>query len=150
MILEARRLAVELFDSDIGDDGWTLGCRASQFARYRILTAFDGQRFLIEVHLIDFSGDLYGRELEVGFISRLRDEQRFESQEARLENRAEMLAVLDDRFGSQPRAHWYEQLNARGVLVGEVRTYEEILAWEQPRVNGAFLGCTLGDIAGLA
>jgi len=45
MVLEARRLAVELFDSDIGDDGWTLGCRASQFARYRILTAFDGQRF---------------------------------------------------------------------------------------------------------
>ena len=72
-------------------------------------------------------------------------DQRFESQKARLENRAEMLAVLDDRFGSQPRAHWYEQLNARGVLVGEVRTYEEILAWEQPRVNGAFLGCTLGD-----
>jgi riboflavin kinase/FMN adenylyltransferase len=43
---------------------------------------FDGVRFLIEVHLLDFSGDLYGRELEVGFFSRLRGEQRFDGSEA--------------------------------------------------------------------
>ena len=73
------------------------------------------------------------------------DDPRFESQDARLENRAEMLALLGDRIGGQPRAHWYERLNARGVLVGEVRTYEEIIEWEQPRVNGAFLGCVLAD-----
>lgn len=39
---------------------------------------FDGSRFLIEVHLLDFSGDLYGHELEVRFILRIRDEQRFD------------------------------------------------------------------------
>ena len=43
---------------------------------------FDGRRFLIEVHLIDFSGDVYGREMEVGFIKRLRDEQRFDGPDA--------------------------------------------------------------------
>lgn len=55
---------------------------------------FDGRRFLIEVHLIDFSGDLYGRELEVGFISRLRDEQRFESPDALVTQiRADVIAA---------------------------------------------------------
>jgi riboflavin kinase/FMN adenylyltransferase len=33
----------------------------------------------VEVHLLEFSGDLYGAELEVTFISRLREERRFES-----------------------------------------------------------------------
>ncbi|HYF51583.1 MAG TPA: bifunctional riboflavin kinase/FAD synthetase [Planctomycetota bacterium] len=32
---------------------------------------------LIETHLFDFSGDLYGRKLEVLFIEKLRDERRF-------------------------------------------------------------------------
>lgn len=33
----------------------------------------------VEVHLLDFSGDLYGQELEVTFVARLRDEQKFGS-----------------------------------------------------------------------
>jgi riboflavin kinase/FMN adenylyltransferase len=33
---------------------------------------------LLEVHLFDFAGDLYGRELEVEFVARLRDELRFD------------------------------------------------------------------------
>ncbi len=39
-------------------------------------------RSRLEVHLIDFEGDLYGATLEVQFLSRLRAEQRFESLEA--------------------------------------------------------------------
>lgn len=34
---------------------------------------------LVEVHLLDFQGDLYGRELRVRFHGRLRDERRFAS-----------------------------------------------------------------------
>lgn len=34
---------------------------------------------LLEVHLFDYSGDLYGRELEVEFVARLRDELHFDS-----------------------------------------------------------------------
>ena len=37
---------------------------------------------LLEVHLFDYRGELYGVELEVEFVARLRDEQRFESLEA--------------------------------------------------------------------
>jgi riboflavin kinase/FMN adenylyltransferase len=36
---------------------------------------------LLETVVFDFSGDLYGRELEVEFIAHLRDEVRFESVE---------------------------------------------------------------------
>jgi riboflavin kinase/FMN adenylyltransferase len=34
---------------------------------------------LLEVHLFDFDGDLYGREMEVEFIERIRDERKFDS-----------------------------------------------------------------------
>jgi len=40
-----------------------------------------GRGLLIEAHLIDFDGDLYGRQLRVAFIERLRGEKRFPSVE---------------------------------------------------------------------
>jgi hypothetical protein len=41
MIVDGRQAAVELYDEEIGDNGWTLGCRAFQFGRARILRAVD-------------------------------------------------------------------------------------------------------------
>ena len=38
----------------------------------------DGERRLLEVHLLDFDGDLYGNMVEVCFGMRLRKEQKFE------------------------------------------------------------------------
>jgi riboflavin kinase/FMN adenylyltransferase len=43
---------------------------------------FDGGAPVLEVHLLDFDGDLYGRSLRVGLVARLRDEQRFDGPEA--------------------------------------------------------------------
>jgi riboflavin kinase/FMN adenylyltransferase len=37
----------------------------------------NGVETLLEAHVFDFSGDLYGREIEVEFVAKLRDEQRF-------------------------------------------------------------------------
>ena len=31
----------------------------------------------LEVHLLDFDGDLYGSELEITFVQRLREEKKF-------------------------------------------------------------------------
>lgn len=45
----------------------------------------DGTDPLLEVHLFDFDGDLYGRYLDVDFIGRLRDERKFESLDALVE-----------------------------------------------------------------
>ena len=36
----------------------------------------------IETHLLNFSGDLYGRDVRLGFVLRLRDERRFEDVDA--------------------------------------------------------------------
>src|SRR5215469_9355680 len=41
-----------------------------------------GTEALLEAHVFDFAGDLYGREIEVEFVARLRDEERFETLEA--------------------------------------------------------------------
>jgi riboflavin kinase/FMN adenylyltransferase len=40
---------------------------------------------LLETHVFDFSGDLYGREIEVEFVAKIRDELRFESLAALVE-----------------------------------------------------------------
>jgi riboflavin kinase/FMN adenylyltransferase len=40
---------------------------------------------LLEVHVFDFAGDLYGRELEVEFVARLRDTLRFDNVDAMIE-----------------------------------------------------------------
>ena len=37
----------------------------------------DGVEPLLEAHLFDFEGDLYGRHLQVEFVARLRDEEKF-------------------------------------------------------------------------
>jgi riboflavin kinase / FMN adenylyltransferase len=42
----------------------------------------DGTDMLLEVHVFDFVGDLYGREIEVEFVAKLRDEVKFDSLDA--------------------------------------------------------------------
>ena len=39
----------------------------------------DGKTLTIEIHLFDFSGNLYGKTLAVYFIDRIRDEKKFNS-----------------------------------------------------------------------
>ena len=73
---------------------------------YAATTTLDGQRWAaavnigpnptfgessrkIEVHLLDFSGDLYGRRIEVDFVKRIRDVRKFSSAN-------ELLAQLQD------------------------------------------------------
>ena len=41
-----------------------------------------GTDMLLEVHVFDFAGDLYGREIEVEFVAKLRDEVKFDSLDA--------------------------------------------------------------------
>jgi len=63
----------------------------------RPTVAGDGSAHL-EVHLLDFAGDLYGRHLTVAFHHKLRDEQRFASLEA--------LKSAIDADVAAARAHW--------------------------------------------
>ncbi len=43
---------------------------------------FDGSHQTLEVNIFDFDEDLYGKSLRVEFVSRLREERRFDSMEA--------------------------------------------------------------------
>ena len=42
-------------------------------------TVTDNNRLTLEVYIIDFDGDIYGRCLNINFLARLRDEKRFDS-----------------------------------------------------------------------
>jgi riboflavin kinase/FMN adenylyltransferase len=67
--------------------GW--GERASDGRRWAAAinvgtnpTFVSGQAISVEAHLLDCDEDLYGQRLRVGFVQRLRDEERFASREA--------------------------------------------------------------------
>ena len=45
-------------------------------------TVADNKEITIETHLIDWDGDLYGKEIILKFLSRIRDERKFENLEA--------------------------------------------------------------------
>ena len=42
----------------------------------------DGSGVVLEVHVFDWSGDAYGRCIDVGFVAKIRDERKFDSFEA--------------------------------------------------------------------
>lgn len=45
-------------------------------------TVNNGEERSIEVHILDFEGDLYGQVLRIEFVERLRDEQTFDGLDA--------------------------------------------------------------------
>ena len=59
---------------------------------------------LIEAFLLDFSGDLYGSQLELTFLERLRGEQRFESVEALVDQMERDVEATREIVAARPRA----------------------------------------------
>lgn len=54
------------------------GCRYAAVANLGASPSFDSDTRLLEVHLLDYDGDLYGRMMTVEFVQRLRPVVRFE------------------------------------------------------------------------
>ena len=63
-------------------------------------TFYDDGDLLVEAHLLDFSGELYGEEARVSFVSHLRDEVAFESVEALIEQIERDVEVTRTRLAS--------------------------------------------------
>jgi riboflavin kinase/FMN adenylyltransferase len=63
-------------------DGAPLGAAVNVGVRPTFET---GRGLLVEAYLLDFEGDIYGRELRIEFLRRLRGERAFESPEALVE-----------------------------------------------------------------
>ncbi|GGB49371.1 riboflavin biosynthesis protein [Tistrella bauzanensis] len=58
------------------------GGRYDGVANFGRRPTFDKRDLLLEAHLFDFAGDLYGRQVEIAFIERIRAERRFDGIEA--------------------------------------------------------------------
>ncbi|MCX6905284.1 MAG: bifunctional riboflavin kinase/FAD synthetase [Verrucomicrobia bacterium] len=56
----------------------------------------------VEAHLLDFEGDLYGRELEITFVDKLREERKFPSLEGLRQQIAQDVAEARLRFAAAP------------------------------------------------
>lgn len=63
---------------------------------------FGGQAVTLEVHLIDWDGDLYGHEVEVQFVEWLRAELKFEGPEALIEAIQADVTQARQRLASAP------------------------------------------------
>ena len=63
---------------------WALvkGKRYSSATSIGVRPTFGPGQRTIETYIIDFSGDLYGKEIALQFVERLRDEMRFDNAEA--------------------------------------------------------------------
>jgi riboflavin kinase/FMN adenylyltransferase len=61
----------------LAGDWWLYGA-----ANIGVRPTVNGREPLLEVHLLDFQGDVYGERLKVTFLHNLRDEVRFESVDA--------------------------------------------------------------------
>jgi crotonobetainyl-CoA:carnitine CoA-transferase CaiB-like acyl-CoA transferase len=60
---------------------------------------------------------------------------RFSDPAKLLENMPQLTAILDDVFGAQPMAHWYEVFNGVHVTFGAVRGPQEVIDDPQLRAN---------------
>ena len=65
-------------DADRSDRSWPAAINIGKRPTFHQ----DAEHSVIEAHLIDFNGDLYGLHAAVGFEARLRGEQRFDGIEA--------------------------------------------------------------------
>lgn len=55
------------------------GVKYRAMSNVGIRPSVGGKELLLETHVIDFSGDLYGKRLRIYLLEKLRDEKRFSS-----------------------------------------------------------------------
>ncbi len=75
------------------------GQRRPAVVNVGVRPTFGEQRLVVEAHLLDFEGVLYGQRVRLGFLGRLRPERRFASVEALREQIAADVAEARKRLG---------------------------------------------------
>ena len=84
-------------------DGGSGGTALAGVANIGHRPTFDGGARTLEVHLLDFAGDLYGTSLRVEFVERLRAEERFPNLEAFLAQVQRDIARAREVLGERAR-----------------------------------------------
>ena len=59
---------------------------------------FDGGKMTLEANIFNFTGDLYGQNLIVSFVHRIRDEHKFESAAALVDQMKKDARLIEDQF----------------------------------------------------
>lgn len=95
-VAERKALPQGVFSVAVDTEAGRFGGMANSGAR----PTFPDSAPACEVHLFDFDGNLYGSELTVRFIDRIRDQQRFASLEELRERLAEDARVAREQLGS--------------------------------------------------
>jgi riboflavin kinase/FMN adenylyltransferase len=68
-------------------------------ANYGFRPTFDGKAKVLEVHILDFEGNLRGERLKVEFLSFLREEKKFSSKDELVEQIERDIAIVKEKFG---------------------------------------------------
>ena len=68
-----------------------------------IRPTFEESKLTVETHIFDFNDDLYGKEVRVNFVERLRDEKRFESVDKLVEQINQDIVAVREVLRGHPR-----------------------------------------------
>ncbi len=68
-------------------------------ANYGFRPTFDGKTKFLEVHILDFEGNLRGERLKVEFLSFLREEKKFSSKDELIKQIERDIAIVKEKFG---------------------------------------------------
>ncbi len=71
-------------------------------------------------------------------LEAIRDDPRFDTLGHRMENNGELIAILDERFATRPRAGWAERLDSENCTWAPIQTPDEVIDDPQARANGYF------------
>jgi len=79
-----------------------LAARHPSVTNVGVRPTFGGDTLIVETHLLEFEGDLYGERIEVRFLARMRDEMRFASAFELADQIARDRAAALSYFQNQP------------------------------------------------
>jgi crotonobetainyl-CoA:carnitine CoA-transferase CaiB-like acyl-CoA transferase len=98
------------------------------------------------IWLLGLEGDRHWPNIAAALeLDHLRDDPRFASMEGRRDHAAEVIATLQERFGSSSRAEWGRRLDAAGVWWAKVQHAHELIDDEQAHAAGGFVDVQVSD-----
>ncbi len=71
-------------------------------------------------------------------LDELANDERFATNELRLANRAELIALIEAVTTTQPTAHWSERMGAAGIPCGPIWTFDQVFADRHLAERGFF------------
>jgi len=140
-----QRISVSLLDSMLAAQTQEA---ASQMMRGRevnwgampltgVFETADGALVMVGAFKSDPVGDI-GKALG---LPDLKDDPRFKTHAAQVENKAALHNIFRERFNSQTTAHWLSRLENEDLLCAPVRSLAEALTDEQTAINGMLIEC---------